>query len=397
MKRILNFGLVIGLLLVTGTSGANEAVNRYLGQAQDLSLFPLETVAGDSSWFDAAELRYSGNDADEQGIAFRFRPRFGSERQAANRIVELLNQQHSGKRNAYVNDELRPRYDNLVELIEMFSELRYFEARHELSRQQLQLQRALVESADFRLSALQAAEIEYQRTRQLTEVYQARLSRRLLTFDGISPTRIQNFLQTWMSQVVDWNEIIDVGLQLSQAFEDGQIDDPLQRTDAEIARQKLKLARHDAASWLKFVELKYVDRPGDQETSFSVAIPLGGDDNGIAQRAAEVNETSLSLQQKRLDTERQLTLATREIVWLRDQADLLVSTRGLLERQFAALRSASQPALLLDLKKAQLDNQKEIDRLRIRGLGAYIGLLHDTGRLAQWPLSNWLLVNHPTL
>jgi len=398
MNRVVPCLALAGMLLGNGSSHANEVINRYLAAASDFSPLAMEAVDAQASWFAEPELRLGASNDDEQGIAFRFRPRFGSERMAQNRIVGLLNRQQSGQLEAGLNDQLYPRYLDLVDLCEIAGELGHIEASSELGQQRLQLQRALAETEEFRIAALQAAEIELHHNQQQALRYRQRLQRQSQSIGGEAMHALQAFLQHWPERVIDWQQMIDSSHQLSIALANGQLDDALERIDFELAQQKLKLARSDSSSWLKFVELKYVERAGGvQETSLGIAIPLGSDDNGISQRAAAVNESGLSLQLNQLDSERRLAEVTRELHWLRDQAELLASIAELLSRQQQALRDANQPALLLDLKSALLNNRRETQQLRLRALRAYIGLLHTTGSLAAVPLRNWLLPNQPRI
>ncbi|MDC1286583.1 hypothetical protein N8198_01730 [Gammaproteobacteria bacterium] len=398
MKRIIGNCIGAGLLLLCTTAAGNETVNHYIAEARELPAWQSESLTTTTNLFDQPELRYSGNDNDEQGIAFRFRPRFAAERMAQGRVIELLNRQHSGLLEASLNDALHPRYLRLLDLIQIHSENDHRRAVRDLNRQRLDLHQSQVETEDFSIAALQAAEFDYQQARQMADQYGIRLQRQLRMFVGIPQPGLQEFLQDWTQQVIGWDGIIDTSLRLSRSINDGQLDDDLERIDFELAQQKLKLARSDSASWLKFVELKYVERSGgDQETSLGFSIPLGSNSAGISQRAAEVNRANISLQQNRIRMTRSLSATTPDLIWLRDQAKLLDSSLALLKRQHSLLHDANQIALSLKLQSAIQENRNQTLKLKLRGLRAYIDMLHSVGSLAQMPLSNWLLQHQPRL
>lgn len=390
--------LLTSFYLLSTNSASSEVINQYLNQALASSSYQLETVTSKSSWLDQTELRYSGSDQDEHGLAFRYRPRFASQRLAENQIVELLNRQQTRVLNAQFNDELNLRYHKLIELIESYNELNYLEQKIALDQQRLALNRSLAETETFRIAELQASEFEYHSNQQQFTRLAKRLNSRLNSFDGIPPTQLREFLSTWSQQVSDWNSFIDSGSILIQLANTNQLDDAVNRVDFQLAQQKLKLARSNSSRWLDFVELKLVDRSaGEQEASLGISIPLGKNNFGISQRAAEVNRANLSLQGNRLDISRSIIDAVAELEWMQDQADILKSGETLLKQQHEKLRAIDQPAVVLKLNSEILSYQNELRRLHIRGLRGYIELLHIAGYLAKEPLTNWLLRSQPKL
>lgn len=390
--------LIALLILLSASSASSEVTNQYLNQALHASPYQLERITAESSWLDQSELRYSGSDQDEHGFAFRFQPRFASQRLAENRIIDLLNHQQGRALNARLNDELKPRYHALIELIETYNEHDYLEHKVVFDQQKLALNRSLAETEAFRIADLQSAEFEYHSDRQLLNQLGKRLNFRLRGFTGIPADLLEEFLSTWSQQVSDWSSFIDAGNQLIHLVESDQIDDVAGRVDYQLAQQKLRLARSDSTSWLEFVELKLVDRPsGEQEATLGISIPLGRNDFGVSQRAAEVNRANLSLQGNRLDISRSITDSVAELEWMQDQAIILKSGETLLKQQYEKLRTIDQPAVVLKLKSEILSYQNELRRLHIRGLRQYIELLHIAGYLAKEPLTNWLLRSQPKL
>ncbi|MBT8437788.1 MAG: hypothetical protein KJP11_10475 [Gammaproteobacteria bacterium] len=397
MKYLPSYLLAL-LILLSASNAASEVTNQYLNQALHASPYQLERITAESSWFDKPELRYSGSDEDEHGIAFRFQPRFAPQRLAENRIIDLLNHRQAHALGARLNDELKPRYHALIELIETYNELAYLEQKVVLDQQKLALNRSLAETEAFRIADLQSAEFEYHSNRRLLDQFVKRLNFRLRGFTGIPADLLEEFLSTWSQQVSDWGSFIGTGNQLIHLVDSDQFDDAAGRVDYQLARQKLSLARSDSASWLEFVELKLVDRPsGEQEATLAISIPLGRNDFGISQRVAEVNRANLSLQGNRLDISRSITGSVAELEWMQDQAMILKSGETLLKQQYEKLRSIAQPAVALKLKSEILSYQNELRRLHIRGLRGYIELLHLAGYLAKQPLTNWLLRTQPKL
>jgi len=386
------------LILFSASNASSEVTNQYLNQARQASPYQLEQIRAESGWLDQTELRYSGSDQDEHGFAFRFQPRFASQRLAENRIIDLLNHQQARALNAQLNDELKPRYHALIELIESYNELDYLEHKVVLDQQKLALNRSLAETEAFRIADLQAAEFEYHSDRQLLNQLGKRLNFRLRGFVGIPVDLLEEFLSTWSQQVSDWGSFIDTGGKLIHLVDSDQLDDVGGRVDFQLAQQKLRLARSASASWLEFVELKLVDRSsGEQEATLGISIPLGRNDFGISQRAADVNRANLSLQGNRLEISRSITDSVAELEWLQDRTDILKSGEGLLKQQYEKLRTIGQPAVVLKLKFEILRYQNELRRLHIRGLRGYIELLHTAGYLAKEPLTNWLLRTQPKL
>lgn len=390
---------LLALLILLGTNSASsEVTNQYLKQARHASPYQLEHINAESGWLDQTELRYSGSDQDEHGFAFRFQPRFATQRLAENRIIDLLNHQQASALNAQLNDGLKPRYQALIELIETYNELDYLEHKVVLDQQKLALNRSLAETEAFRIADLQSAEFEYHSDRQLLNQLGERLNFRLRGFAGIPSTLLEEFLSTWSQQVSDWGSFIDTGSKLIHLVDSDQLDDVVGRVDFQLAQQKLRLARSDSASWLEFVELKLVDRPsGEQEATLGISIPLGRNDFGISQRAAEVNRANLSLHGNRLKISRSINDSVAELKWLQDQTDILKSGETLLKQQYEKLRTIGQPAVVLKLKFEILSYQNELRRIHIRGLRGYIELLHTAGYLAKEPLTNWLLRTQPEL
>lgn len=390
--------LFSAMLLFSTNSRSNDVINQYLNQAQYFSGFDGESVNVDASWLDQPELRYSASDEDEYGIAFRFRPRFESQREAENRIADLLNRRQMNGLAAQLNDELQQRYNHLLELIEIYDERGYLEQKAALSHQHLALTRSLVQTESFRIDELQAAELQYHRDQQQLPQLEQRLRNRLQEFTSLSSVQLEAFLAAWPQQVDDWDGLLDLAGEMIRSQSARQLEHAIDRTDLELAQQKLRLARSESASWLKFIELKLVDRPSsDQEASFSMAIPLGSDDLGVSQRAAEVNRASVTLQSQRLKTSRSITRSNQELNWLADQAALIKSTETLLKQQYDKLKAVGQAALVIKLKAEILNYRNELRRLHVRGLRQYIALLHTAGYLARPPLTNWLLRARPKL
>jgi len=387
------------LLLLVSTNGySSSVVNQYLGQVQYLSSSRQESITGESGWLDQPELRFSGSDDDEHGIAFRFRPRFASERLAQDRVLSLLNRRHNGALNAQLNDELEMRYHRIIELIGAYTDLDYAEQRLGVSRQQLALSQTLAQTEGFRIADLQAAELEYHRGQQRLAQLGKRLDNRLKSITGLSPIKLKEFLTDWSFQVNDWDGLLSVANKLVLMTNDNRMVSQEDQVDFELAQQKLRLARSESANWLKFVELKLVDRPsGGQETTLGLSIPLGKDHFDISQRAAEVNRANLSLQANKLRLSRLTADSVQELEWLRDESLAMESSWALLQQQYAKLRSSGQPALVLKLKSELLHYQNELKRQHISALHRYIELLHSTGYLAQQPLRNWLIQAQPTL
>jgi len=398
MKRSVN--RLSGLLLcaVSLQAAGDEALNRYLAGAQEMLAFPSATVSGEAAWLDRPEVRYDGNDQDEHGLAFRFSPRSGAERRAEDRIYALLNRHFEVALEAQLNDELYRRYLRLIDLLEAAAEVEAAERRTALSQDRMRLNRKLVQSKDFRVTDLQAAELAHQRDRQQLEMMRARLQDLLASFDGISPGQLQTFLARSAQRLVQWENFLVAGSELLERAQNYELQSDGERVEFQLAQERLKLVRGEARRWFGFVEVKWVDRPdGDRETSLGFSIPLGRDRLDLAQRAAALNRAGLSLQTSRADQARRLLRYVEALDWQQREENLQKAALTRLEQQLARLGGSGQAEILLELQAEILTLRERLQRDRLRRLREYIDLLHEVGYLASQPLVNWLLHDQPGL
>lgn len=378
---------------------ANDVIDQFLAQA-GASMQALPIAAGDfeSSWIGESDLRFSGNDVEEQSLALRVKPRFGSERRAQNRINEILQRQNSLYAESQSGMALKRRYLMLLELIEASSELHFQQLRHRLDADAVKLNRSLAGDETFDAARLQSAELEYHASGQQIILLQNQQDRLLQAIDNSREDELLDFLQRWPEQVASWDNFFQLNSDLMRLHQSDRLVSGDDQLAFELAQQKLKLARSESRSWLKFVELKIDYRAdGEQESTLGFAIPLGNDNVGMMQRASDVARANLKL----LSGQRQLSDAIRrngyDLDWYRDQEMAITRTRELLEQQLLRLADANRPRILLQLRRKMHYQDYMIERNHLRALRDFIDLLDRAEYLGRKPLSNWLLRQQPGL
>ena len=400
MKTKSLFGILItGILyLQVGVAIANAAINQFLTQATESIHTMSPTTDFNSSWIDDADVRFSGNDVDDYSLALRFQPRFMSERNAQNRVIEILDRQNAFEVDAALNNALKQRYLVLLDLIEITNELQFQKELQQVKFNTLELNHSLVETEDFDIADLQAAEFDYRNNARQLEMLQNRLNRLLQSFDRSGLEEIEFFLEQWPEEVENWEGLFQRNIWLLQLHQNNNLEFGSEQLAFQLAQQKLKLSRSESGNWIKFVELKFNYLPdGDQETILGIAIPLSSDDLGISQRAAEVTRSHLRLQSGMSQRLNDIRRYDSELEWYREQELALLQSRNLLKQQFIRLENAGRPRVLLKLR-GDMKNQEYLLRLnRLRALRGHIDLLHSAGYLASKPLTNWLLREQPRL
>lgn len=398
-RSLCTFAAYCLLCLHSNAAWANAAIDQFLAQAgASMQALPLAATGFESSWIGETDLRYSGNDVDDQSLALRFQPRFKSERIAQGRINELLHRQNSLYADAQLGSALKQRYLLLLELIEISSELQFQQQRHRHDADALKLNRGLVGAEAFDAADLQAAELEYHASGQQITLLQNRQGRLLQAIDDSRVDELLDFLQRWPEQVAGWETFFRLNAELTRLHKSDRLDSSADQLAFELAQQKLKLARSESRNWLKFVELKLDYRAdGEQETTLGFAIPLGNDNAGMFQRASDVTRANLELQSRLVQLSDAIRRNGSDLDWYREQEMAMVKTRELLEQQVSRLADADQPRILLHLRREIQNQDHMIQRNHLRALHGFIDLLHATGYLGRKPLSNWLLHQQPRL
>ena len=387
------------LCLYSNALWANAAIDQFLAQAgASMQALPPAAASFESSWIGESDLRYSGNDVDDQSLALRFQPRFKSERRAQDRINELLHRQNTIYADAQLGSALKQRYLLLIELIEISSELQFQQQRHRLDADALKLNRGLVGDEAFDAADLQAAELEYHGSGQQITLLKNRRQRMLQAIDPSRVDELEEFLQGWPELVAGWESFFRLNSELVRLYKSDRLELDSDRLAFELAQQKLKLARSESRSWLKFVELKLDYRAdGEQETTLGFAIPLGSDNAGMFQRASAVTRANLELQSGLEQLSDAIRRNGSDLAWYREQEMAMIKTRELLKQQFSRLADAGQPRILLQLRREMQNQERMIERNHLRALRDFIELLHRAGYLGRKPLSNWLLRQQPRL
>lgn len=378
---------------------ANAAIDQFLAQAgASMQALPPAAAGFEASWIGESELRYSGNEADDQSLALRFQPRFKSERRAQDRINELLHRQNTIYADAQLASALKQRYLLLLELIEISSELQFQQQRHRLDADALKLIRGLVGAEAIDAADLQAVELEYHDSGQQITLLKNRRQRLLQAIDPSRVEELEEFLQGWPEHVAGWESFFRLNSKLLRLDKSNRLELGGDRLAFELAQQKLKLARSESRSWLKFVELKLDYRAdGEQETTLGFAIPLGSDNAGMFQRASAVTRANLELQSGLEQLSDAIRRNRSDLDWYREQEMAMIKTRELLAQQFARLAAADQPRIRLQLRREMQNQERMIQRNHLRALRDFIELLHSAGYLGRKPLSNWLLRQQPRL
>lgn len=181
----------------------------------------------------------------------------------------------------------------------------------------------------------------------------------------------------------------------------------------QLALEQAKTDQEVAASrrWLGYLEAGYTFDVDENRLElqtqrdnisfgFGIKIPLfDGSSQNIARRRAELAQARLNFQDDREDVERKVGDLRLSIGSLLRQTAVLDSFAARVDagRLFTdyAVRSGSDPLLLLKAKQTSIESAWRIEELHFAILRQYIELLHLSGSLVARPEVNHLLSKYP--
>lgn len=181
----------------------------------------------------------------------------------------------------------------------------------------------------------------------------------------------------------------------------------------EVERAKASQEIASSRRWVSYMEAGYtfdVDQNRKERLThrdnigfgFGIKIPLfDGSSRNIGRRKADFAEVRLSYQDDREDYVRDLEKLRLSIGSMLRQIVVLDSfaarvDAGKLYADFA-IKSGSDPLLLLNAQETSVENAWRIEELRLLMLYDYLEILHLTGTLARQPDINHLLARTPSV
>jgi len=388
------------------------------GYPQDLSLMAakvkvdeLVVSRGLQLWEDV-ELRYQANRADlrKQELGLRLSPSGWGERAAnseLNKARRSLGDAHIRQKTSLA---ILERYKQALDWRFQERQRKYHSDMKELCDRRIEVMSKLVSLPTF--DPKDMVEAQVQRIQYLAKIegdqYSlARIEQRLrllvpgagqVSLDGelLTPSEIESTLAQLDGSVSD--SFPEIGVAASQ------LEMERAKTSAEIGSSR---------RWLSYLEAGYtfdVDENKKERATqrdniafgFGVKIPLfDGSSQEIGRRKADLAEVRLKYQDDREDVVRNLDKIRLSIGSMVRQITVLDSfslriDAGRLFSEFA-MRSGSDPLLLLSARETSLENAWRIEEIRFLMLHQYLEILHLTGTLVRRPDLNHLLAKTPTV
>ena len=250
--------LIAGFALLFGPLAprADSKLDRYLLMAEQIAseLVPLHLGAssvGTSGWLEEAEFRYSGSDQDDQSYALRVRPKFGAQRSAERNIFQLQAAQHGLSFELVLNDEVKYRYLNLIELTAFHLEVDYLNEQANLSEDAAKIYRSLAQTKEFDFEDLQEAELDYQHFSQQRSLHANRLNRLLRQLELANQGQSSILLDQWFERVASVPELYDIAalnMQESETSTPGLLVRE-EHLNLQLAQENLRLERSEKDSF----------------------------------------------------------------------------------------------------------------------------------------------------
>ncbi len=369
-------------------------VGQFLQQAQEdagrLCSSELDAERyGGNSWIENAEIRYSDDDDpnDKRSLALRLEPKVFGQKSAEDAILGLRQKQHGYMCASALNEVLKQRYEQLLELLSEQLLVHKIEQQIALSMDERKLQHDLAYTKDFRPEDLLRLELHIDQLRSNMQSHRKRL------LD--TRTRLHvNQLPENMVTIDEMQAIITATPELLAGS-----DVQAAKIDLEIAQQQHKLDRAKRGMGLSLLEFKQerAARKNDvRGVTLGIRIPLGAGFSR-SQRAHDVADAMLDLQIQQRTQQRTLMAEGDMLNWHKMQADTIKKTLYGIEQRIQPVARSGNTELLLALKRQQLEEQEKLADIHYGALRHYFNYLSITGQLAKAPLRNWLISGQPVL
>jgi hypothetical protein len=389
------------------------AINTFLLAAQteldtvNTTRKNIPELSGLSSWIEESQIRVNAADETQpadlnKGIAdvysqsygIRVKPKAWGQRDAEQKILQLRSHQEDALYNEALNTELSRRYNLILELIAQRNQTDFLLESNELLNKQVQLNRSLVNSAEFNEENLLDVEIAFEQTKDMVDLNLRRLH------DLQSQLKIpDNSKETldWLISVPQMHSI------MAQAIEPQQIPEVIKsRLDLEQAKAKnqhKKSTQQLGINLLRFQVDDTDDPKKDLKLGFMVGvnIPLGSENFQTAETRHDMYDAHFKLHDSTYTTAQGLDEKRTKMKWLLEEWQVTQKQMDKLNARLEKDYAKSNPQLALALHIEHAKKLKELLDIHQEALTLYIGYLTIAGQLTTQPLRNWLHTKIPTL
>jgi hypothetical protein len=290
-------------------------------------------------------------------------------------------------RNSFLNEALKTRYEQLLDLLTEQSLVDRLEREIELTESEVRLQRNLVYTKDFRPDDLLQSEL---RTEQLQK--RVRLHRKRLQ-DLRERLRINKVPESIVT-IDDMLAAVAVG---SERPPGNNVQ--AAKVELEMAQQQRRLDRARRGLSLNLLELKYerADRKDDVlGVTVGIRIPFGGGFTD-SRRAYDVADAIGALHKQQHTQQLGAITESDMLQWQKAEADAVKATLEGVEQRIKSAMDSGSAEMLLALQRRQLEEEGKLADIRYQALRRFINYLGITGQLAEAPLRNWLIPGQPVL
>lgn len=381
---------------------ANDTMNSFLLSAQvDVSNLVssrfMSFSNNGSNWIDSPEARVSINNDNEMSYSFRARPKFTSERSAEKNLKYLEHERKNVIYDDLFNDGLKDRYNILLDALTQKSEIEYIDQLIKINKIKLQFYQDMAQTNDFSPVKLQETALELYLLKQKHQLHTDRLA-------YIATSNDLNEMMMFYREMHSWTEGVFTISQIAKSIAiDSALPMPslnLKGNDLNlrIVREEYNLVTAKNDSFLKHVELKYVDKNNDsQEFTLGFSIPFGSSDSKLEKSLRKINQAKIDHQRRKFKTQKDIQKSRSDIHWIISEYDSNQKSLQQIENALTKQKGISSPLVLLSLKQQKLSYQKISWNNHLKALSRYIDFLHTSDKLISKPLRNWLLKKTPLL
>jgi hypothetical protein len=377
--------VVASLFALTGAN-AEISANQFLRQAivatasSRLPAAP-DRPGGLNRWFNEAQVRLA-DDPDTRSYALRVSPKMPNQISAEKAILGLREQQRELSRETDLNDRLMVHYEQWLDLVEQQNRVAELEQARTLADAEVQYQRSLAQTDDFRPTTLLEAELSL-----AGYVEQDRMQR-----ERLAATRAALDIEPLPRGLVGIEEMLRVVAATPAA--EASIDQRVESLALELARERVRLDRAQQGWALDLMQVEVANDTRSNRDSrgflVGVRVPLGGASFNTAQREYDVIAATSDLERRTFAAQLGATNRRELLDWRRSEADAIRDTLAAIDERLERARQSGDIGVLVTVQWEQVKARERLMEVRQLAVRHYLEYLHLTGRLAQQPLRNWL-------
>ncbi len=383
------------LILIVGSLPvwAQLSVDQFLREAvidssANAHATPPGGMRGLNRWINDAQLR-AADDPDQHAFALRISPKFPRQIAAEDAVLDLRQRQLDLQSQTALNNRLKSRYLQWLDLLEQQNRVEAFDQARALADIEVQYQRSLAQTKDFRPSGLLAAELNLSRLIEQDRVQRDRFAS-LQTAIGIEPRADDVIAIEQMLRIITTTPVNETMV--------GEREEALV---LELAKQQ---ARIDKARQGWAIDLLQVERTTDRRTRtdsvgflVGVRLPLGGRSFDSARREYDVASAAEELRNRTQVDRLEAANKRAQLQWRQSEVNAIGGTLATIDLRLQRARQQGDEAIVLAALDEQLKTRERLTELRQRACRDYLDYLHLNGQLAQLPLRNWLTTGQPPL